>query len=131
MRVTLERKDLLAILSKALRYDIQDEDVTINADPFEVHIKQLPIDELKPASIAPVVEEESQTAFMEVDSADEQSPEEAALLTMEQVLAQNNELSQDSSRTVGETPPLNRPLGPEESEEPPPITEDELRALTR
>ena len=48
MRVTLERKDLLAILSKALRYEIQDEDVTIDADPFEVHIKQLPVDELVP-----------------------------------------------------------------------------------
>lgn len=136
MRVTLEREDLLAILGKALGYELHEDDVTITADPFEVHIKKVPVDELsqkaetpKPATTEPSImsDQTSGEEFLE-----ENSDEVDAVMTMEQVLAQSHSIAQDGSRTVGETPgPLTRPLGPAESEEPPPVTDEELAAITR
>jgi hypothetical protein len=52
MRITLERSDLISLLSKALNYQIADGDVEIQADPFEVHIRSMRLDEL--ASPTPV-----------------------------------------------------------------------------
>jgi len=138
MRITLERADLLKILSKALHYDIQDDDITLNADPFEVHIRQVPVDDLAKSAEPPPKTELGVYADNDDTPGEEfleDLPEEAAaVLTMDEVLRKNDTLRQDDNRTVGETPkeyPLNRPLGPYETEEPPPVTEDELRALTR
>jgi len=134
MRITLERADLLRILSKSLGYEIDDDDLTVNPDPFEVSIKRVPVDEIARGAAPPDDSEDVQENVAEelLDDLpeEESSPEVAAVMTMEQVLNASQMLRQDNSRTVG-TPPLTRPLGPEETEEPPPISEKELRALTR
>ena len=121
MKITLEKQDLLGILSKALGYPIADDDVTVQADPFEVHIRSVNVGELA----AQKEQEAENTGPAPVSTYTGQLPDEtpvpvrtpappkSQVLTMEDVLNKNNEL-------------LNRPLGPGETEEPPPITEEEL-----
>ena len=109
MKITLEKQDLLGILSKSLGYSIADEDVTVQADPFEVHIRSVNVNEL-----AAQKEVETGPSPVSVYTGDQSAPQAVRqqVLTMEEVLKQN-EL-------------LNRPLGPGETDEPPPITEAEL-----
>ena len=99
-----------------------------------MHIRKLPVDELasNPESPDATPTELNPDTSTGEDFIEEPEDEVAAVLTMEEVLRQNDDLAQDSGRTVGETPAaLARPLGPGESEEPPPVTEEELAALTR
>jgi len=41
MKITLEREDLATLLSKAMGYDIGEDDMEIRTDPFEVVIRDV------------------------------------------------------------------------------------------
>ena len=110
MKVTLEKADLVNILSRALGYPIDESDVEVQADPFEVHIRQVDVSELaKQTETAETVEDPIETP--ETSTVERREP----VLTMTDILAQNE--------AMGGAP---RPLGPQETEDPPPITEEEL-----
>lgn len=121
MKVTLEKADLLRILSSALGYPIDEEDVEVRADPFEVHIRSVNVDELAqqqksepitPADIPDIPEEPSEKTQTTANT----------VMTMADILRRNE--------TMGGAP-VSRPLGPEESEDPPPISEAELMSAWR
>ena len=111
MRITLEKEDLLSILSKSLGYTLYDEDVTVQADPFEVHIRSVNVGEMaeqiSKATAAPADPVTNQPATPS------QQDTSNSVLTVEDVMDQNEEM-------------LTHPLGPGETEEPPPITDVEL-----
>lgn len=56
MRIILERKDILSLLGKSLGYVLEDEDIEIQTDPFEVRISSVRLEEL--AQSTQVKEEE-------------------------------------------------------------------------
>jgi hypothetical protein len=93
MKITLERNDLIALLSKALNYRIEDDDLEIQAKPFEVHIRSMRLEELSSptAKTAPKAVQEIATR---------------ALLSEEELLEQNEALIREN-------------LGPEETYDPP------------
>lgn len=43
MKLTLEKTDLLQLLSVALGYELKEDEVEVCADPFEVHLKTVRI----------------------------------------------------------------------------------------
>jgi len=120
MKVTLERADLIRILSSALGYRIEDADVEVCAEPFEVHIQQVNVNELAKQQTAPEPSEED-APVIETPSSKGDDPE-STVLTMTDILKQNEAMG-------GAAAP--RPLGPQETDEPPPITEEEMTAARR
>ncbi len=54
MRIILEKKDLLSLLGKALGYPLEDDDVEVTADPFEVRISSVRLGELAHTDAPPV-----------------------------------------------------------------------------
>ena len=132
MRMTLERSELVAIIGKNFGYELNEEDVVVQAEPFEVHIKNIDLSKLaakratQPDEVSPDVEEVPPEAG-ETELDDERIEEEGdesvdSLLTLNDILQQNENMG---------GPPLSRPLGPLESEEPPEITDAELAATKR
>lgn len=123
MRFTLEETDLIQLIGQALGYNLQPEDVTVNADPFEVRIRNVDLHAL--AEARPKATKEKSISPDDIPDEDEtnQEEEEAAvsILTMGEILSQNTELKNKPQR--GPSP--KRPLGPLETEEPPPYTEAE------
>jgi len=84
MRITLERTDLIALLSKALNYKINDEDVDIQTKPFEVHIRDMRLEELVASSNTKSVP----TAVQE--------PATRSLLSEEELLEENELLMREN-----------------------------------
>jgi hypothetical protein len=129
MKVTLEKADLLSILSTALGYPIADEDLEVQAEPFEVRIRRVNVEEL--------AQQQQKTQNVDPDDLPEADPPEAdrvvknPVMTMAQILSKNERLSGTSAPASLGGPVASRPLGPEESEEPPPISEAELMAWGR
>jgi hypothetical protein len=62
MRITLERTDLLKLLSRALGYELLDNEVVIQAEPFEVHLKTVRLLDVPPPEKTPVSEVQVPTA---------------------------------------------------------------------
>lgn len=125
MRFTLEEGDLIQLIGQALGYELQPEDVTVNADPFEVRIKNVNLQALAEAKTKKT---DIEVPFAEKTEDDEQENEEEeaaeTILTMGEILSHSTELSSKPQRN----PSPRRPLGPLESEDAPPITEAELSA---
>lgn len=143
MKVTLEKEELIRILSSEFGYDINENDVTVSAEPFEVQIKNLPVDTLakkakKEAELAEVLKAVTAAGeTTEVETPVVPEEEVSEVLTMEDLLAQNETLmsgGKPQNKPVS-SDFLERPLGPNEFEDPPPVTEAELgtglAALTR
>lgn len=115
MKLTLELADLLVLLSKQLGFTLKEEDVSVQADPFEVHISHVPTKEIVEPITKPVTTPASKTEDSEKALVNN-------ILTIEQILNKSDELSVQG----GTHQP--RVLGPYESEEAPPITREELYA---
>lgn len=127
MKVTLEKSDLLRILSTALGYPIADEDVEVQADPFEVHIRKVNVDELAQQHTQAITPED----IPDEEPPSKVRPDENPVMTMAQILSKNEQLGGTSAPASLGGPAVSRPLGPEESEEPPPISEAELMSAWR
>ena len=107
MKLTLERKDLLSLISKQLGLVLKDEDVIVQAEPFEVQIKQVPTAEI-------VENTHSEPKVRRLAETEVRDPLSKKILTMADILERNAELGGP------------RPLGPDEFEDPPAISESEL-----
>lgn len=133
MRITFEKTDIVQMLRQVLGYDITDDDVVITADPFEVQVSHVDVDRLAqkppetPELSAELLRSLQQIPQIQTPEKDEDpEPVEEEILTMEDILARNSSLS--TKNPLGNT---TRPLGPDESEDPPPISEDELYGRRR
>lgn len=122
MKITLEKPELIQLIGKSLGYVIAEEDVTITAEPFEVNISNVNLQgSPKPTIPEPVFDEP------------------VAQSTAESVLTMADILTQNASRGGPKVPrvvveddvPLSRPLGPQEYDEPPEVTQNEITALLR
>jgi hypothetical protein len=129
MRVILEKTDLLKILSKEFGYDLEDGDVTVTAEPFEVQVSQLPVQHFaqKQASapLTNVVEDP-----LEVPQYYEQESAEPVPVSIDELLARSEALAagdKPSSGFANNEERLNRPLGPDEYVEQPPVSSEEIR----
>lgn len=118
MKLVLEEEDLIVLLGKALGYEIEPEDVNVSADPFMVtlnNVKQQPA----PTSVTPPPPPRREE--YDIDGAPLPETEDVPLSMSELMthsdLIQKTEQKKQRKRT----------LGPGESEEPPPLTERELR----
>ncbi len=118
MKVTLEKVDLVRILSTTLGYPIAEEDVEVQADPFEVHIRSVNVEEMAQQQTPPPPPED-----------DVPDPEDVPTEPVNPVMTMADILRQNETMAGGIAPP--RPLGPEESDDPPPISEAELMAAGR
>ncbi len=126
MKLTLEKADLLQLLSIALNYELREDEVEVKADPFEVHLKTVRLLDLarprKPA------QEEVQVKGPTKPSApahptilgEDGSPEDLSdLLSKSASLAGAGLPSTDidpDSRGIND---FSRPLRPGETEDPP------------
>jgi hypothetical protein len=126
MKITLERPELIHILSQSLGYGINDEDVSIQSDPFEVSIRNV---QLTGGTSTPKKPEEA----IEPESEPEQPAESDGTLSIEDLLRRNEAYGgpKIDQKTVKETAPITRHLGPYETEDPPPITQEEIHAVLR
>lgn len=129
MKITLEKTDLVNILAKVFGYALSDEDVTVQADPLEVHVRNVNVDKLarteeEPSGDFPINDD---TEPEEVEE-EYPMPEEKSTLTLEELLNANALLANKKTTQPSST---ERPLGPDESPDPPPITSIELDALKR
>lgn len=128
MKITLERPELIHILSRSLGYYIEDDDVTIQPDPFEISISNVSLTAnsalTEPVNSVPLVEEKE-------EEEEEESPNET--LTMEDLLSKNAAYGgpKIAQTQVKDSTPLTRRLGPLETENPPPITQEEIHAVLR
>ena len=122
MKLTLEKAELIVLIGQVLGYKLQEEDVTIKAEPFELHIRNVQLS--GHSNSKPKTEEEVEEFENSVTE---------GLLTMEEVLNQNAAKGGPPApkEVYEENTPLNRHLGPEEYEEPPDVTQAELNAISR
>ena len=137
MKVILEKEDLLKILSKEFGYELADDDVVVNPDPFEVQVSKLPVQQLakkaEPVRVD-VVEEEDVTDAPDISEQDDHT---TTTMTMDQLLAHSDELAsgRKASGFRSDSQPIERPLGPDEYIDPPPVSPAEisggLEALNR
>lgn len=136
MKLTLEKGDLVKLLSKAFGYSIAEEDVTVQSDPFEVHIQKVDTRALsqQKAVTTPgptgneVAEGMCDTLEDPTEDAppNEDPPEENVPLTLEDIMSQSAELATNKEKVAGPTSKLARALGQYESEEAPEVTDAEL-----
>jgi len=121
MKITLERTELIHIISKSLGYDVEDTDVSINAEPFEVSIRNVCLTGSRKTS----------GDLSETERYEEKEDEEP--LTIEDLLRKNAAYGGPQITPKGgeDSTPMTRPLGPMETEEPPPVTQDEISAVLR
>ena len=137
MKVILEKADLLKILSKEFGYDLEDGDVTVTAEPFEVQVSQLPVQHLAARVPTTEVLQTEEEIFEELPDAPEREDYTTTTMTMEQLLAHSDELAsgRKPSGFRSDDQPIDRPLGPDEFVEPPPVSPAEisggLEALSR
>ena len=124
MKITLERPELIQLIGKSLGYAISDEDISIQAEPFEVSIRNVDLSG-RPKLKDNIPEEPEEPA-------EEQTPA-AAVLTMNEILNQNSVRGgpKPPRNVVEDSVPLTRNLGPLESEDPPPVTQAEISAVLR
>lgn len=127
MRVTFEKDDIVKMLRQVLGYDIEDDDVVIQTDPFEVQVSKVDVEKLaQPPTEDPMLKGSQELlAALLSKQGEEEKPkdpvgEEEGVITMNDILSQNSQLSTKSTRTPN-VKPLGRPLGLGETEEPPAI----------
>lgn len=120
MRLTLEKSELLQLLSGALGYELREEEVEIQAEPFEVHLKTVRLIDLSRAkkTEAPAVQDKHVPITPKPQMA---VPEE----DLDTVLRQSEQLavagfpSADIDPDVLGMNDFSRPLRAGETEEPP------------
>jgi hypothetical protein len=118
MKLTLEKAELIQLIGNSLGYELNEEDVTVTAEPFEVRIQNVNLGEMAAAKPPPDIDPGFAVDPMAVD----EDPEEetaAQVLTMADILNQNEIMG-------GAT--VERTNGPQEYDEPPPVTQEELTA---
>jgi len=134
MKLTLEKAELIQLIGKSLGYEIQDDDITVHADPFEVHIQNVDLAGMAasqepvgdPLDIDDIPPYHQDPNFDEEEEQGEDDPEN--VMTMSDVLNLNSGLGGPTAPpTVIEDEP-ERPLGPNESTDPPPFTDEEMFA---
>lgn len=131
MRVTLEKPDLVSILSKALGYELADEDVSVQSDPFEVQIRKVNVSELAKSKIGSKNREEERAESFDTDGNVLEEPKDT-VLTMEEILNVNNSLKNKATyQPSALSHSVRRPLGDLESLDPPPVMDVEMDALAR
>lgn len=118
MKLVLEVDDLVTLLGKALGYAIEPEDVDVSSEPFQVTISNVK-QQSAPTSVTPPPPAKREE--YDIDGASLHETEDVPLSMSE--LMTHSDLIQRTEQKK----PRNRPLGPGESEDPPPITERELR----
>ena len=119
MKITLERAELIHLISKSLGYSVEDHDVVIQAEPFEVSISNV--------RLIPSAGEDTTPAPQVEDNQEEDTVSDT--LSMEDILSKNAAFG--GPKMQRKNPPLGRPLGPYETEEPPEVTQDEISAVLR
>lgn len=122
MKLTLEKADLLQLLSIALNYELREEEVEVKADPFEVHLKTVRLLDLarprKPAQEE--VQVRGPAKHPTLIDPEEGSPEDLDdLLSKSASLAGAGLPSADIDPDVRGINDFARPLRPGESEDPP------------
>lgn len=126
MQIILEQKDLLSLLGKALGYTLEEGDVEVVADPFEVRIRSVRLNDLAqtiepPASSVPATPPPS-APLPHIGVVDEYEEEHSS--SMEGLIQQNDRMK----NTEGDAPIVRDNLGPTESYGAPPFdTEEKLR----
>ena len=113
MRLTLERAELVQLIGNSLGYTIADDDVTVKADPFEVHIKNVDLSGMAQGktSVSRDIEDALQEDEEEVYTEEEDAAD--SILTMADILNKNQEIGgagAPTDKAVGDIP--RRPLGP-------------------
>ena len=138
MRVTLEKPELIALIAKTLGYALQDSDIEVVADPFEVRISNVNIAGLAALKGEGKPVQESEEPAVEDEEEEEEETEAttpAKIITMNEILEQNENMGgapAPAQHVVEEDlPELTRPLGQYETEEPPEVTDGELKAAGR
>lgn len=125
MRLTLEKQDVLKLLGTALGYDIQDDDVEVKTEPFEIHIKKIRVAETserpaKPAKTA--VQDRVPTPSATSSSLAEDYDEGPGDLSLELTQSASLAALLPSALIDPDSMGLNdfsRPLRPGETEDPP------------
>lgn len=134
MKLTLERAELIQLIGSTLGYKLADEDVSVNADPLEVRIQNVNLEGM--AKIKSTTPDTMSDDVVEDEEEDEPTEEEQTatnILTMADIMKTNTQMGGAGAPTdslVG-SPPLRRPLGPLEYEDPPPLTDAELEATRK
>jgi hypothetical protein len=124
MRLTLEKADLLQLLSMALNYELHDEEVEVKAEPFEVHLKTVRLLDLARASKPVPVAVQDKTRIP-VARPGLPAPESASPEDLEDLLSQSASLAGAGLPSAEIDPDVKgmndfaRALRPGETEEPP------------
>ena len=124
MQVVFEKKDIVRVFNAVLGYDIEEDDLEIQSDPFQVKISNVQIDKLAAPREEPGAEDD-ETSYEDmlnephVEDPEPRDPD--ATMTVEELLRHNDALAEAGPRHLGAL----------ETEEPPPITDAELNALRR
>jgi hypothetical protein len=145
MKLTLEKAELIQLIGNSLGYTLQEEDVTVVAQPFEVRIQNVNLAEvaaqktppaLDPADVGDFLDSTGYSDEENQDEAEEEVPEEidtaANVMTMGDILTKNASMGGPTpDRRYDDEGELGRRLGPEESVEPPDYTQEEISAAGR
>ena len=133
MKLTLERAELVQLIGKALGYDLEDDDVVVNAEPFEVRIQNVNLAEMSKPAVPPDpdplgIDDDFLTDTDDETGAypDEEVREAASVMTMSDVLNLNSGLGGPTAPTTVVEDEPERPLGANESIDPPPFTDEEF-----
>ena len=113
MQIVLKKSELVALLNESMGIDVDEGSIEINTDPFSVRIDNISFEQFMS-----YYKNKGATIFQEETATHTQEKPEGGRkggMTMEDVMAENEAA-------------LNRPLGPQESLEPPEVDEAELRS---
>ena len=118
MEIKLEKKELLALLSKGLGYELKEEDIEIKTRPFHIIIKNVRVGEMAQATPRPAATDSLQVRTVETSETEELGIRPSHEVSddspsMGSILGQSEDLARAGVPGV-------RPLGPTESHEPPP-----------
>lgn len=124
MKLTLEKADLLQLLSMALNYELREDEVEVKAEPFEVHLKTVRLLDLaranKPAPVAVQDKTRTTVARPGAPATEQATPEDLDdLLSQSANLAGAGLPSADIDPDVKGMNDFARALRPGETEEPP------------
>jgi hypothetical protein len=127
MKITLEKEDLAVLLSKAMGYDIGEDDMEVRTDPFEVVIRDVRKSELakvNPPDPAPAQRPDDPPPDKPFDTTAPAMPDDQAEAAIAGLRGINDSLAA-SGGGAGPVPPAEEPmfrdpaaLGPFESYDP-------------
>jgi hypothetical protein len=137
MEIRLTKKDLVVFLNKGFDLSLTEESVGIveydtdedNVNGLAIYLKDIPLEKMMGLS-ATLADSKPAPSATEAVAKEPPPPDgEEKPFTVEELMALNNQMAgrPSAQRPVKDATPLKRVLGPNEYEEPPEITEEELR----